>query len=103
MNAWQFPSGEVGTPRKLQPQPARSYRTRDTSRTALQPATRRVSQLDHRGFAEQGLGLGEEVRHRLDAVLRAELERARALRRLQRHDHRRVAGKVLDEPRELAD
>src|SRR5207247_5810175 len=56
-----------------------------------------------RGLAEERLRLGEEVRHRLHAVARAELEQLRAVRGDRLDVHRRLAGKVLDQGGELAE
>src|SRR2546423_12833879 len=54
------------------------------------------------GFAKERLRLGEEVRRRLHAVARAELEELRTVRGERLDVHRRLPRKVLDERRELA-
>src|SRR6476659_975374 len=58
--------------------------------------------LQHGGFAEQRLRLGEEVRDRLDLVLRPEHELLRSLGHLQQQVHARVAREVLHEQRQIA-
>src|SRR5947208_1694414 len=59
--------------------------------------------LEYGGLAEEGLRLGEEVRHRLDLVLRAEHELVRPVRHLEQQVDARLAGEVLDEHGEVAD
>src|SRR5438874_5192671 len=59
--------------------------------------------LEYGGLAEEGLRLGEEVRHRLDLVLRAEHELARPVGHLEQQVHARLTGEVLHERRQVAD
>src|SRR5439155_945816 len=59
--------------------------------------------LEYGGLAEQRLRLGEEVRHRLDLVLRAEHELFRPFGHLEQQVHARVAREILDEERKIAD
>src|ERR1044071_9345232 len=59
--------------------------------------------LDYGGLAAQRLRLGEEVRHRLDLVLRPEHVLARPFGRLEKQVDARLAREVLDEHGEVAD
>src|SRR3954447_5970897 len=57
--------------------------------------------LEYGGLAEERFRLGEEVRHRLDLVLRAEHELLRALGHLEQQVHTSLPGEVLDEQCEI--
>src|SRR3954471_20652590 len=57
--------------------------------------------LEYGGLAEERFRLGEEVRHRLDLVLRPEHELLRPLAHLEQQVDAGLAGEVLDEQREI--
>src|SRR5262249_22845577 len=67
------------------------------------PTERAGRLLAKRRLAEKRLDLGEEVRHRLDAVLRPELERSRPLGRLEGEHDRSFSTVLPDNAGELAD
>src|SRR6059058_874847 len=58
--------------------------------------------LDYGGLAEQRFRLGEEVRHRLDLVLRTEHVLARPFGGLEQQVDTRLTREVLDEQRQVA-
>ena len=88
-SAMQPAGGRRSHVRGLTPDMARRS---ETARDSAAAGTPRRAPSDDGGLAEERLDLGEEVRHGLHAVARAEAERLRALGRVHVENDRRLAG-----------